>query len=75
MKFAGHGRRAALRRLGKTQVWHMNEAFGFLELERALELVARQNLREAAAVIRKTNVFTTHTPVPAATTVPAVAGG
>jgi glucan phosphorylase len=38
-------------------------------------LVARQNLREAAAVIRKTNVFTTHTPVPAATTVPAVAGG
>jgi starch phosphorylase len=64
----GMGGVRALRRLGyDAKVWHMNEGHSaFLALERALELVRTgKTFEEAAAVIRKTNVFTTHTPVPA----------
>jgi starch phosphorylase len=64
----GMGGVRALRRLGyDAKVWHMNEGHSaFLALERALELVRTgKSFEEAAAVIRKTNVFTTHTPVPA----------
>ncbi len=48
-------------------VWHMNEGHSaFLVLERIRELVAEgATFDEAAARVRKTNVFTTHTPVPA----------
>ena len=50
------------------KVWHMNEghpAFG--TLERARELVVNEKLTFAQAQerVRKTTVFTTHTPVPA----------
>ncbi len=50
------------------QVWHMNEghpAFG--TLERARELVQNERLtfEQAQQRVRKTTVFTTHTPVPA----------
>ncbi len=48
-------------------VWHMNEGHSaFLVVERIRELVAEgATFDEAAARVRKTNVFTTHTPVPA----------
>ena len=49
-------------------VWHMNEGHSaFLTLERVIRLVKQQGLsfEEAAAYVKKTNVFTTHTPVPA----------
>jgi glycogen phosphorylase len=48
-------------------VWHMNEGHSaFLVLERIRELVKEgAAFDEAAAKVRKTNVFTTHTPVPA----------
>ena len=64
----GVGGVRALRRLGyDPQVWHMNEGHSaFLALERALELVrSGQTFEQASQIIRKTNVFTTHTPVPA----------
>ena len=64
----GMGGVRALRRLGyQPQVWHMNEGHSaFLALERILELVAKgQTFEQAAAKVRRTNVFTTHTPVPA----------
>jgi len=64
----GMGGVRALRRLGYSpDVWHMNEGHSaFLALERALELVrAGKSFDEAAAIIKKTNIFTTHTPVPA----------
>ncbi len=64
----GMGGVRALRRLGITpDVWHMNEGHSaFLAVERALEMV-REGLtfEQAAERIKKTNVFTTHTPVPA----------
>jgi glycogen phosphorylase len=48
-------------------VWHMNEGHSaFLVLERIRELVKEGiDFDVAAASVRKTNVFTTHTPVPA----------
>lgn len=48
-------------------VWHMNEGHSaFLVLERIRELVSEgATFDEAAEKVRKTNVFTTHTPVPA----------
>jgi starch phosphorylase len=50
------------------QVWHMNEghpAFG--TLERARELVVNEKLtfQQAQERVRKSTVFTTHTPIPA----------
>jgi len=64
----GMGGVRALRLLGyHPNVWHMNEGHSaFLAVERALELVRTgQTFDQAAAVISKSNVFTTHTPVPA----------
>lgn len=64
----GMGGVRILRCLGiHPDVWHMNEGHSaFLAIERALEMV-REGLTFEQAVdqIRKTNVFTTHTPVPA----------
>lgn len=64
----GIGGVRALRRLGlQPKVWHMNEGHSaFLVLERARELVQSGLTFEQAVVqVRKGNVFTTHTPVPA----------
>lgn len=64
----GMGGVRALRRLGyQPKVWHMNEGHSaFLAIERTLELVGKgQTFEQASAVVRTTNVFTTHTPVPA----------
>jgi len=64
----GMGGVRALRQLGYSpDVWHMNEGHSaFLALERALELVrAGKTFDQAASIIKKTNIFTTHTPVPA----------
>ncbi len=64
----GFGGVRALRKLGyKPSLWHMNEGHSaFLTLERVRELVADgSNFEDAAEMIRKTNVFTTHTPVAA----------
>jgi starch phosphorylase len=58
----------ALRRLGyQPSLWHMNEGHSaFLTLERVREIVKEgSNFNEAAAAVRTSNVFTTHTPVPA----------
>ncbi len=48
-------------------VWHMNEGHAaFLSVERIAELVREgKTFSEAAEIVRKGNVFTTHTPVPA----------
>ena len=48
-------------------VWHMNEGHSaFMSLERIRELVAQgKSFAEAMESVRATNVFTTHTPVPA----------
>lgn len=48
-------------------VWHANEGHSaFLMLERIRELVqAGHSFTEAAELVRRTTVFTTHTPVPA----------
>jgi len=64
----GIGGVRALCRLGyQPNVWHMNEGHSaFLVLERARELVQTGlTFEQAAAQVRKSNVFTTHTPVPA----------
>ncbi len=64
----GMGGVRALRRLGiNPDVWHMNEGHSaFLALERAREFVKQGMTYDQAAVdIRKSNIFTTHTPVPA----------
>jgi len=64
----GIGGVRALRALGYTPaVWHMNEGHAaFLTLERARELVqAGKTFQEAIDETRVSNVFTTHTPVPA----------
>ncbi|MEM7034877.1 MAG: alpha-glucan family phosphorylase, partial [Chloroflexota bacterium] len=64
----GIGGVRALRALGiEPAVFHMNEGHAaFLALERARELVeAGSSFTEAQEIIRKTSVFTTHTPVPA----------
>lgn len=57
-----------MRELGiHPNVWHMNEGHAaFLSLERCRELVASgKTFEEAAETVRKNDVFTTHTPVPA----------
>ena len=64
----GIGGVRALRAMGyEPGVWHMNEPHAaFLTLERARELILTGlDFEKAVAVIRKGNVFTTHTPVPA----------
>lgn len=57
-----------LRALGiSPSLWHMNEGHpAFLTIERARELVAMgKTFAEACNEIRKSTLFTTHTPVPA----------
>jgi starch phosphorylase len=64
----GIGGVRALRALGiQPAVWHMNEGHSaFLILERIRELVAKGiSFDDAAAAVRFTSIFTTHTPVPA----------
>jgi len=64
----GIGGVRALRIMGyNPAVWHMNEGHAaFLVLERLRELVeAGHPSTEAYETVRSTNVFTTHTPVPA----------
>ena len=64
----GIGGVRALRALGiHPAVWHMNEGHvAFLALERARERVQMgDSLAEALAAVKRTTVFTTHTPVPA----------
>ncbi|MBN1439481.1 MAG: alpha-glucan family phosphorylase [Anaerolineales bacterium] len=64
----GIGGVRALRALGyNPAAWHLNEGHSaFALLERAREYVAAgRTFAEAREIIRKTTVFTTHTPVPA----------
>ncbi len=64
----GMGGVRALRKLGYSpSVWHMNEGHSaFLALERILELIDKgKTFDQAAAIVKRNNVFTTHTPVPA----------
>ena len=64
----GIGGVRALRALGiDPAVWHMNEGHSaFLILERIREMVEKgMRFEDAAAAVRATSVFTTHTPVPA----------
>jgi glycogen phosphorylase len=64
----GIGGVRALRVMGyNPNVWHMNEGHSsFLVLERAREMVAAgRTFEEASTLIKASNVFTTHTPVPA----------
>jgi starch phosphorylase len=64
----GIGGVRALRTLGyNPNVWHMNEGHSaFMVLERIRELMeADHSFDEAAQIVRQSNVFTTHTPVPA----------
>lgn len=64
----GIGGVRALRTLGfNPDVWHMNEGHSaFMSLERIREMVlAGHPFEEAAETVRKANIFTTHTPVPA----------
>lgn len=64
----GMGGVRALRALGYAPTaWHMNEGHSaFLTLERAVEYIRKgMSFDEATDLIKKTNIFTTHTPVPA----------
>ncbi len=64
----GMGGVRALRLLGyHPTIWHMNEGHSaFLTIERLIEYVeSGVPLEEAKALLRKSNIFTTHTPVPA----------
>jgi starch phosphorylase len=64
----GVGGLRALRVLGyNPSVWHMNEGHSaFLIIERTRELVAAGHpFEKALEYVRSSNVFTTHTPVPA----------
>lgn len=64
----GIGGVRALRALGfNPDIWHMNEGHSaFMALERAREFVSQgKTFDEAKAIIYQTNIFTTHTPVPA----------
>lgn len=64
----GIGGTRALRAMGyQPDVWHMNEGHSaFMVLERIRELMNNgQSFDEASEHVRKTSVFTTHTPVPA----------
>ena len=67
-KILGVGGVRALRALDiEPAVFHMNEGHSaFLVLERARELVHQgMSFDQAAQIVRKSSVFTTHTPVPA----------
>ncbi len=58
----------ALKALGITpRVWHLNEGHaGFVVLQRLHDLTGgARSFEEALAEVRRTTVFTTHTPVPA----------
>lgn len=63
----GRGSRIAMRVLGiEPKVYHLNEghsAFIIIELLRELMLEQGHGFQEAAALIRHSSVFTTHTPV------------
>ncbi len=64
----GMGGVRALRKMGYAPTsWHMNEGHSaFLTLERAMEYIEKgKTFDEAADIIKETNIFTTHTPVPA----------
>jgi len=64
----GIGGVRALRAMGyNPAVWHMNEGHSaFLVLERMRELIAAEHSFEhALQSVRKSTIFTTHTPVPA----------
>ncbi len=64
----GMGGVRALRALGADPiVWHLNEGHAaFVALERIEELLGHgQTFDDALAEVRRTTVFTTHTPVPA----------
>ena len=64
----GMGGVKALRKLGYApQVWHMNEGHSaFLTIEQAREQVEKgMSFEQAIEIVKKNNVFTTHTPVPA----------
>ncbi|MDY6846682.1 MAG: alpha-glucan family phosphorylase [Chloroflexota bacterium] len=64
----GMGGVRALRTLGyEPTAWHMNEGHSaFLTLERALEYVKNgKTFDQASKIIKNSNIFTTHTPVPA----------
>jgi len=64
----GMGGVRALRALGNAPtVWHMNEGHSaFLALERIDELIKKgKTFEDAVEIVKKNNVFTTHTPVPA----------
>ncbi len=64
----GMGGVRALRAMGlNPDAWHMNEGHAaFLALERTLENIRNgETLELAMSNVRKTNIFTTHTPVPA----------
>jgi len=64
----GIGGVRALRALGyEPDLWHMNEGHSaFLTLERVREIIETgKTFNEAAAAVRNSNIFTTHTPVPA----------
>ena len=64
----GIGGVLALRALGSDPaVWHLNEGHAaFVALQRIRELTDRgRSFDEAVAEVRRTTVFTTHTPVPA----------
>jgi len=64
----GMGGVRTLRKLDyKPDLWHMNEGHSaFLTLENVRELITNGTpFEEAAEKLRKTNIFTTHTPVPA----------
>jgi len=64
----GIGGVRALRQLGfDPSLWHMNEGHSaFLTLERIRELVSSgMDFSQATREVRKSNIFTTHTPIPA----------
>ncbi len=64
----GIGGVRALRHLGYNPVvWHMNEGHSaFLTIQRIREYMADgKTYEESADLVRKSNIFTTHTPVPA----------
>ena len=65
----GIGGVKALRQLGyNPAVWHMNEGHSaFLTIQRIREYMTERGMTfdDAAKAVRQTNIFTTHTPVPA----------
>jgi glycogen phosphorylase len=64
----GIGGVKALTKLGyNPTAWHMNEGHSaFLTIQRLREMIQRGvNFEDAKEIVRKTNIFTTHTPVAA----------